>query len=161
MERIDDLSFLDNAELQDNSALRGNTGEFCQKYFTNFIFVQLDALWFSEVKSENPYTLEDALADVSAHIWKGADKGKVPTDLQKYQRTMLVDNLLAWSGVRGNYYFREKTANREASRPDKTHIIYGFMKDTKKLLEKAVKKADSPEARNHYQYLLFRIEEFI
>ena len=161
LERIDDLSFLDNDVLQANSALRGDTGEFCQKYFTNFIFVQLDALWFSEVKSEDPYRLEDALADVAAHIWKGADKGKEPTDLQKYQRGMYVDDLLAWSGVRGNYYFRESKVSRENSRPDKTHIIYGFLKDTKKLLEKAIRKADSPEARNHYQYLLFRIEEFI
>ena len=161
LERIDDLSFLDNEELQSNSALRGDTGEFCQKYFTNFIFVQLDALWFSEVKSENPYTLEEALADVSAHIWKGADKGKVPTDLQKFQRGMFVDDLLSWSGVRGNYYFRESKISRETSRPDKTHILYGFLKDTKKLLEKAVRKADSPEARNHYQYLLFKVEEFI
>lgn len=161
LERIDDLSFLDNAELQANSALRGDTGEFCQKYFTNFIFVQLDAMWFSEVRSDDPYRLEDALADVAAHIWKGACKGKTPTDLQKYQRTMYIDDLLAWSGVRGNYYFRERTVSREASRPDKTHIIYGFLTDTKKLLEKAVRKADSPEARYHYQYLLFKIEEFI
>ena len=72
-----------------------------------------------------------------------------------------MDDLLAWSGVRGNYYFRESKVSRENSRPDKTHILYGFLKDTKKLLEKAIRKADSPEARNHYQYLLFRIEEFI
>ena len=158
LNRIDDLSFLDNEELQANSALRGDTGEFCQKYFSNFIFVQLDAMWYSEVKSDDPYTLEAALADVAEHIWKGAERGKTPTDLQKYQRSLYVDNLLSWSGVRGNYYFREKTVNREVSRPDKTHILYGFLKDTKKLLEKAVKKADSPEALNHYQYLLYLIE---
>ena len=158
LERIDDLSFLDNEVLQANSALRGDTGEFCQKYFSNFIFVQLDAMWYSEVKSDDPYTLEAALADVAEHIWKGAERGKTPTDLQKYQRSLYVDNLLSWSGVRGNYYFREKTVNREVSRPDKTHILYGFLKDTKKLLEKAVKKADSPEALNHYQYLLYLIE---
>ena len=161
LDRIDDLSFLDNETLQNNSALRGDTGEFCQKYFSNFIFVQLDAMWYSEVKSEDPYTLEAALADVAEHIWKGADRGKNPTDLQKYQRTLYIDNLLSWSGVRGKYYFREKTVNREVSRPDKTHVLYGFLKDTKKLLEKAIKKADSPEARNHYQYLLYLIEDFI
>lgn len=158
LERIDDLSFLDNEELKANSALRGDTGEFCQKYFTNFIFIQLDAMWYSEVKSDNPYTLEEALTDVASHIWKGADKGKVPTDLQKYQRAMYVDNLLSWSGVRGNYYFRESNVSRELSRPDKTHILYGFLKDTQKLLKKAARKADSEEARNHYQYLLYQLQ---
>jgi hypothetical protein len=161
LERIDDLSFLDNEELKANSALRGDTGEFCQKYFSNFIFVQLDAMWFSEVKSEDPYSVEEALADVSAHIWRGAEKGKTPTDIQKFQRGLFIDNLLSWSGVRGNFYFREQTAKRDVSRPDKTHIMYGFLKDTKKLLEKAVKKADTEEARSHYQYLLFTVEKFI
>ena len=132
LDRIDDLSFLDNETLKNNSALRGDTGEFCQKYFSNFIFVQLDAMWYSEVKSDDPYTLEAALADVAEHIWKGADRGKNPTDLQKYQRSLYIDNLLSWSGVRGKYYFREKTVNREVSRPDKTHVLYGFLKDTKK-----------------------------
>jgi len=161
LERIDDLSFLDSEQLLASSNLRGDTGEFCQKYFTNFIFIQIDAMWLSEVKSSDPYTQEEALADVASHIWKGAEKGLDPTDLQKFQRNTYVENLLSWSGVRGNYYFREKTTSREASRPDKSHIWYGFLKDTKKLLEKACSKAASPEAKDHYSYLLFKIEQFI
>ena len=120
--------------------------------------MKLDAMWYSEVKSENPYTLEEAMADVASHIWKGADKGKTPTDLQKYQRAMFVDNLLSWSGVRGNYYFRESNVSRELSRPDKTHILYGYLKDTEKLLRKAARKADTEEARNHYLYMLYQIK---
>lgn len=161
LERIDDLTFLDNEKLLENSGLRGDTGSFCQKYFTNFIFIQLDAMWYSEIKSDDPYTQEEAMADVSAHIWKGADKGLAPTDLQKYQRNMFINNLLSWSGVRGNYYFREKTVNREASRPDKSHIWYGFLKETKQILEKACKKARSEEARNHYEYLMFQVEQYL
>ena len=159
--RIDDLSFLDSEQLLASSNLRGDTGEFCQKYFTNFIFIQIDAMWLSEVKSSDPYTQEEALADVAAHIWKGAEKGMAPTDLQKFQRNSYIENLLSWSGVRGNYYFREKTTNRETSRPDKSHIWYGFLKDTKILLEKALRKATTPEAENHYGYLLFKLEQFI
>jgi hypothetical protein len=74
---------------------------------------------------------------------------------------MFIDNLLSWSGVRGNYYFREKTVNREASRPDKSHIWYGFLKETKQILEKACKKARSEEARNHYEYLMFQVEQYL
>ena len=159
LERIDDLSFLDNEDLILNSGVRGNTGEFCQKYFTNFIFIQVDAMWLSEVRSADPYTQEEALADVASHIWRGAAKGNIPTDLQKYQQTLYVDNLLSWAGVRGNYYFREKTTSKEVSRPDKSHIWYGFLMDTKKNLEKACKKASSPEAYNHYRYLLHQIEK--
>ena len=159
LERIDDLSFLDNEDLILNSGVRGNTGEFCQKYFTNFIFIQVDAMWLSEVRSADPYTQEEALADVALHIWRGAAKGNIPTDLQKYQQTLYVDNLLSWAGVRGNYYFREKTTSKEVSRPDKSHIWYGFLMDTKKNLEKACKKASSPEAYNHYRYLLHQIEK--
>lgn len=161
LECIDDLAFLDNEALKEDSPLRGDTGEFCQKYFTNFIFIQIDAMWLSEVKSDLPYTQEEALADVAQHIWKGAKRGKEPTDLQKFQRNLYVDNLLSWSGVRGNYYFREASTKRELSRPDKTHIWYGVLLDTKKLLEKASRMATSPEAKNHYDYLLFKIRQFI
>ena len=72
-----------------------------------------------------------------------------------------MDNLLSWAGVRGNYYFREKTVAKEASRPDKSHIWYGFLKDAKKLLEKAGRKAVSPEAYSHYSYLLYKIEKYL
>ncbi len=161
LERIDDLSFLDDEKLLADSAVRGDTGEFCQKYFTNFIFIQIDAMWLSEIKSSDPYTQEEALADVAGHIWRGALKGDVPTDLQKYQQTSYVDNLLSWAGVRGNYYFREKNTSREASRPDKSHIWYGFLKDTKKLLEKAARKASSPEGKSHYSYLLYKMEKHL
>jgi hypothetical protein len=77
--------------------LRGDTGEFCQKYFTNFIFIQLDALWLSEIRSEDPYTQEEALQDVSDHIWRGAAKGVAPTELQKFQRETFLENLISWA----------------------------------------------------------------
>ena len=161
LERIDDLDFLDNDELLASSSLRGHTGEFCQKYFTNFIFIQIDAMWLSEVRSESPYTQEEALMDVAEHIWKGAEKGLAPTDLQKFQRNTYVENLLSWSGVRGTYYYKEAATKRELSRPDKTHVWYGFLLETKELLEKASRKAKSQEAKNHYDYLLFKIRQFI
>lgn len=161
LERIDDLSFLDSEQLKEDSPLRGDTGEFCQVYFTNFIFIQLDAMWLSEIRSADPYTQEQALSDVGAHIWKGAERGSTPTDLQKYQRYLYIDNLLSWAGVRGNYYFREPTVKREVSRPDKTHIWYGKLMDTKKLLEKACRKAHTPEAENHYRYLLHTLNRYL
>lgn len=158
---IDDLSFLDDNQLKKESPLRGDTGEFCQKYFTNFIFVQIDAMWLSEIRSSDPYTQEEALRDVAAHIWKGAEKGAIPTDLQKYQRLSYIENLISWAGVRGNYYFREPNGNREISRPDKTHIWYGMLLDTKKLLEKACARASSPEAESHYRYLLHHVSQYL
>ena len=161
LERIDDLSFLDSEQLKEDSPLRGDTGEFCQVYFTNFIFIQLDAMWLSEIRSADPYTQEQALSDVGAHIWKGAERGCTPTDLQKYQRYLYIDNLLSWAGVRGNYYFREPTVKREVSRPDKTHIWYGKLMETKKLLEKACRKARTPEAENHYRFLLHTLNRYL
>ena len=161
LERIDDLSFLDSEQLKEDSPLRGDTGEFCQVYFTNFIFIQLDAMWLSEIRSADPYTQEQALSDVGAHIWKGAERGCTPTDIQKYQRYLYIDNLLSWAGVRGNYYFREPTVKREVSRPDKTHTWYGKLMDTKKLLEKACRKAHTPEAENHYRYLLHTLNRYL
>ena len=159
LERIDDLSFLDSEQIKEDSPLRGDTGEFCQVYFTNFIFIQLDAMWLSEIRSADPYTQEEALSDVAAHIWKGAERGETPTDLQKYQRYLYIDNLLSWAGVRGNFYFRKPTVKREISRPDKTHIWDGVLLDTKKLLEKACNKARTPEAENHYKYLLHTLNK--
>ena len=161
LERIDDLSFLDDEVLKTGSPLRGDTGEFCQKYFTNFIFIQIDAMWLSEVRSSDPYTQEEALRDVAEHIWKGAAQGKTPTDLQKYQRQTYIENLISWAGVRGNYYFREPSVKRETSRPDKTHVWYGMLMDTKKLLEKACNKAGSPEAERHYRYLLHVVSRYL
>ena len=118
-------------------------------------------MWLSEIRSADPYTQEQALSDVGAHIWKGAERGCTPTDLQKYQRYLYIDNLLSWAGVRGNYYFREPTVKREVSRPDKTHIWYGKLMETKKLLEKACRKARTPEAENHYRYLLHTLNRYL
>ena len=161
LNRIDDLSFLDNDALKTDSPLRGDTGEFCQKYFTNFIFIQLDALWLSEIRSEDPYTQEEALQDVSDHIWRGAAKGVAPTELQKFQRETFLENLISWAGVRGNYYFREANTKRELSRPDRSHMWYGHLLEIKKLLEKACSKADSPEAERHYRYLLYKVNRYV
>ena len=161
LKRIDDLSFLDTDALKADCPLRGDTGEFCQKYFTNFIFIQLDAMWLSEIRSEDPYTQEEALQDVSDHIWRGAAKGHTPTELQKFQRETFLENLISWAGVRGNYYFREANTKRELSRPDKSHIWYGHLLEIKKLLEKACSKADSPEAERHYSYLLYKVSRYV
>jgi hypothetical protein len=161
LNRIDDLSFLDNDALKTDSPLRGDTGEFCQKYFTNFIFIQLDALWLSEIRSEDPYTQEEALQDVSDHIWRGAAKGVAPTELQKFQRETFLENLISWAGLRGNYYFREANTKRELSRPDRSHMWYGHLLEIKKLLEKACSRADSPEAERHYRYLLYKVNRYV
>ena len=158
---IDDLSFLDNDALKADCPLRGDTGEFCQKYFTNFIFIQLDAMWLSEIRSEDPYTQQEALHDVSEHIWKGAAKGEEPTDLQKFQRETFLENLISWAGVRGNYYFREANTKRELSRPDKTHLWYGHLMEMKKLLKTACSKVESPDALRCYRYLLYKVEKYL
>ena len=80
---------------------------FCQKYFARFIFMQIDAMWLSEVKSEEtaPYTQTDAMEDVNRFIWKEAVKGKPISDLRKYQQITAVDYLLSQAGLQGNRVF--------------------------------------------------------
>lgn len=154
MERIDDLSFLDDAVLDRNWQLTGSTADFCQKYFARFIFMQIDAMWLSEIKSEeqDPYTQMDAMADVNGFIWKEALAGEELSDLRKFEQVTCLDYLLMWSGLSGGL-------QKDIHRPERTHIWYGMLQDVSELLAKAARKAPSEADRNHYAYMEYRIRK--
>lgn len=154
MDRIEDLSFLDDAVLDANWQLTGSTSDFCQKYFARFIFMQIDAMWLSEIKSEeaDPYTQIDAMNDVNAFIWKEALAGEALSDLRKFEQVTCVDYLLMWSGLTGGL-------QKDIHRPERTHVWYGMLQDVSDILGKAVGKAPSASERDHYAYLSYRIRK--
>ena len=154
MDRIEDLSFLDDAVLDANWQLTGSTSDFCQKYFARFIFMQIDAMWLSEIKSEeaDPYTQIDAMNDVNAFIWKEALAGETLSDLRKFEQVTCVDYLLMWSGLTGGL-------QKDIHRPERTHVWYGMLQDVSDILGKAVRKAPSASERDHYAYLSYRIRK--
>ena len=154
MERIEDLSFLDNACLDADRELGGITSDFCQKYFSRFIFMQIDAMWLSEVKSEEtaPYTQTDAMEDVNRFIWKEAVKGKPISDLRKYQQITAVDYLLSQAGLQGKIV-------EDVHKPDRTSIWYNMLGDISKILGKAERKSRVQEDKDHYAYLSYIIRK--
>lgn len=156
MEKIDDLSFLDSVPLDRNMSLTGSTAEYCSKYFSNFIFIQIGQMWKSEKCSENPYTEIDAMKDVRQHVWRGARSGVMPTDLQKFQQGLYVDALIAWSGVAAG-----SDENADPYRPDRSHTWYGMLLETQELLASASRAAKSEDAKGHYDYLSYRIRKVL
>lgn len=101
MQQIEDLSWLDNPDLIENSGLESNVSNFAQRYFGNFIFVQLNAMALSESKSDDPYTQLEATRDVMDFLMEESDAGKVPSDNKLSLQSILVDNLIQWSNLTG------------------------------------------------------------
>lgn len=190
MEQISDLSWLEENNLSHNTGLLGSAAEFCQKFFSKFIFVQIEAMWLSEMKAEDPYTQIDAARDVSDFIWRGAAAGQEPSDVMKFQQNMMVEYLIFWSNVMGSRpvstemsaidkkmegILNRQIARRNAvsdisgmmplkeiryeSSPEREHQWYGLLLETKKLIETAVSAAKSDNTRNHYRYLVFKIDK--
>jgi len=153
LRKIDDLSFLDNGELESNMSLTGSTAEYCSKYFSNFVFIQIAAMWKSEKCTDDPYTQIDAMEDVRDHIWRGARAGAEPTDLQKFQQGLYVDCLIAWSDIAG----AAKEDSRVPYSPDRSHVWYKMLLETQKFLDAASSASSSEELKGHYGYLSYRI----
>ncbi len=101
MQQIEDLSWLDNPSLIENCGLESNISSFAQRYFGNFIFVQLNAMALSESKSDDPYTQLEAARDVMDFLMKESNAGKVPSDNKLSLQSILVDNLIQWSNLTG------------------------------------------------------------
>lgn len=97
MNEIENMDWLDNAELLKNTGPMGSFAEFSQKYFGNFVFFQIHALWFSESKSDDPYTQIEAMQDVMDFLWKDANRNKVLSEWYKFMQSQFVGNLIAWS----------------------------------------------------------------
>lgn len=101
MQQIEDLSWLDNAELIKNCGLESNISNFAQKYFGNFIFVQLNAMSLSESKSEDPYTQLEAARDIMDFLMKESSSGKLPSENKLSLQSLFTDILIQWSNLTG------------------------------------------------------------
>ena len=154
MDRIEDMSFLDNSSLEADWQLTGSTSDFCEKYFSRFIFMQIDAMWLSESKSEEtrPYTQIDAMEDVNRYIWKEAINGEKLTDLRRFQQSSCVDYLLMWSGFQGG-------APADIHRPDRANLWYGMLLDVSEIISRAEKRSRVQADKDHYAYLSYRIRK--
>lgn len=101
MQQIEDLSWMDNADLIKNCGLESNISNFAQKYFGNFIFVQLNAMSLSESKSDDPYTQLEAARDIMDFLMKESNSGKSPSDNKLSLQSMFADCLIQWSNLTG------------------------------------------------------------
>lgn len=89
LETIDSLEWLDNLEFTSSTDLEGPFHKFAEKYFTNFVFIQLAGLDKIRNLSGDVYTQTEAARDIMSYYW-----GKDPEDeLTVYQKEIFIDNV--------------------------------------------------------------------
>jgi len=171
------MTWLDNTDLLNHCALTGSAADYGQKFFGNLIFVQLDAMWLSESKSADPYTQEEAVADLKDFLFKESRAGKVPADFKRFMQSRYLDALITWSDVNGNSSGASSSSSSSSSLTDyrpykgmtaiesisykgspvRQAFWYSCLLDLKSEFQKAKALAPTRDLRDEYDYRLYTL----
>lgn len=180
LQTLEELSWMDEKELLNHCALTGSAADYAQKFFGNLVLIQLKGLWLSESKSKNPYTQQQALADLTDFLFKESRTGKQPSEIKLYLQEQLVNGVISWSDVQAS-----KAKNKSAgsalqltlqphldqlsmkaiesisyqSEPDREAFWYGSLLNLKQLYQGALSSAPTTRLKNLYRYRLFTIDK--
>jgi len=160
MDQIEKMDWLDDNALIEHSGSVGKVSDYAQKFFGNFIFVQLNAMTLSESKSNNPYTQPEAESDVENFILQETKAGKVPSELKRFLQNRLVDFLISGSNIQPSS--KETTDNGPISfvtSPEYSSIWYEKLLNLKKTYSKAVLSAPTQELKDEYAYREYTINK--
>ena len=175
---IENMSWMDNEELQNHCALTGSAADYSQKFFGNLILVQLGNLWLSESKSDDPYTQKQAISDLINFLFKETKAGKKPSEFKRFVQAQLLSVVISWSDVSPA---KEKSSSGSSSSfalsemhpymgmkaiesisymsdPARGPFWYGCLQDLKQEFQKAKAIAPTKELREEYGYRLYTIE---
>lgn len=154
VKEIQDLGWMD---VRTEKALDGKISEFAHLYFGNFIFIQLNNMYLSESKSENPYTQEEAAEDLIELIWAGAVKGRMVPDGTKAQQKLMVANFISWANSGAGAIKEAKIPF--STTPDRSYLWYKLLKKTRTMVNKSMKAAKDDGERARYAYYLHDIDK--
>ena len=78
LERLEDMSWLDNERLNKDVVEVVSLGEYCRDMLSDVIFKSLSTLDLSASKSDDPYTQDDAMDDLYRYILRDVAVGRSP-----------------------------------------------------------------------------------
>lgn len=180
MEAISNMQWMDNRELLDHCALTGSAADYSQKFFANLLLIQLNSLWLSESKSDDPYTQQQAVEDLKNHLFKETRGGKQPDEWKRFLQGQLLSSVISWSDVnaakakeessksssgltlQAAYPYRGMSAIESVSYlsvPERAPFWYGCLQDLKQEFARAKATAPNREMREEYDYRLYTIEK--
>lgn len=182
LQTLEELSWMDEKELLNHCALTGSAADYAQKFFGNLVLIQLKGLWLSESKSKNPYTQQQALADLTDFLFKESRTGKQPSEIKLYLQEQLVNGVISWSDVQASKA-KSKSAGSALqltlqphldqlsmkaiesisyqSEPDREAFWYGSLLNLKQLYQGALSSAPTTRLKDLYRYRLFTIDKVL
>lgn len=99
LEQSDNFGWLDNKEMLKMSGMNGSFSEYYANNLARIVFSRLSAVEFASTKSEDPYTPEMMLNDLTSFSLKNLRKGDEISDAQKCVLVSLTQLLLKESSL--------------------------------------------------------------
>lgn len=115
---VDSLSWLDNDDVVHKVQLEGPFNKFAQKYFTNFVFIQLSALARSADLEGDIYSQIEAARDIMEYYWR--EPLRTSDELVRYQRQIFIEQV--------------HTLATSSKHP---HTWYSLLKEVRKVVKKS------------------------
>ncbi len=99
LERLEDMSWLDNERLNKDVVEVVSLGEYCRDMLSDVIFKSLSTLDLSASKSDDPYTQDDAMDDLYRYILRDVAVGRESTEANIAMQHLLLTNVIRNAGV--------------------------------------------------------------
>lgn len=99
LERLEDMSWLDNKRLNKDVLEVVSLGEYCRDMLSEVIFKSLSTLDLSASKSDDPYTQDDAMEDLYGYILRDVAAGRESSDANIAMQHLLLINVIRNAGV--------------------------------------------------------------
>ena len=99
LERLEDMSWLDNERLNKDVVEVVSLGEYCRDMLSDVIFKSLSTLDLSASKSDDPYTQDDAMDDLYRYILRDVAVGRESTEANIAMQHRLLINIIRNAGV--------------------------------------------------------------
>lgn len=178
MREIEEMGWIDEPALLNHCGLTGSAADFAQKFFSNLILIQLNAMSLSESKSVEPYTQEEACRDIQDFLLQEVRSGKTPSEVKRHLLGAFTDYLISASDVspaksvasketgKASLSFRGRQMGMTVpenisyeSKPERAHFWYGQLLGLRETLNRACSNAPSRDLKDEYAYRIFLIDK--
>lgn len=99
LERLEDMSWLDNDRLNKDVVEVVSLGDYCQDMLSTVVFKSLSTLDLSASKSDDPYTQDEAMEDLYGYILRDVASGRESTDANIAMQHLLLIDVIRSAGV--------------------------------------------------------------
>lgn len=162
LETIEKMEWMDQKDLLNHTGLVGSAADYAQKFFGNLVLVQLNNLWLSESKADNPYTQQQAVDDVMDFAWKESRIGKVPSSFKRFMQSQLVQQAIALSNVETTQSEKKNTKKSANHFPyysqlNRDAFWYGVLLQLQTVCQSTQRVAPTQALKDEAAYFLFLI----